>query len=105
MQGEYASNASRYLPALTGIRALAALLVLGMHTEQNVSSGLDALLPFFARGYNGIVPETRYANSRKPPISVARRNLIFNLHGAFPRPPRNPSGLGAAGINGTQPDI
>src|SRR5262249_60003500 len=33
---------------------LAALLVLGMHTEQNVPSGLDSLLPFFARGYLGV---------------------------------------------------
>src|SRR5499427_4568996 len=32
----------------------AALLVLGMHTEQNVPSGLDSLLPFFARGYLGV---------------------------------------------------
>jgi peptidoglycan/LPS O-acetylase OafA/YrhL len=45
---------SRYVPALTGIRALAALLVLGMHTEQNVPVGLDSLLPFFARGYLGV---------------------------------------------------
>jgi peptidoglycan/LPS O-acetylase OafA/YrhL len=42
------------MPALTGIRALAALLVLGMHTEQNVPSGLDSFLPFFARGYLGV---------------------------------------------------
>jgi len=42
------------VPALTGIRALAALLVLGMHTEQNVPFGLDSFLPFFARGYLGV---------------------------------------------------
>src|SRR5262252_662430 len=54
MRANYASNAAQYVPALTGIRALAALLVLGMHTEQNVPSGLDSLLPFFARGYLGV---------------------------------------------------
>ena len=54
MRAKYASNASRYVPPLTGIRALAALLVLGMHTEQNVPAGFDLLLPFFARGYLGV---------------------------------------------------
>jgi peptidoglycan/LPS O-acetylase OafA/YrhL len=54
MRTKSTSNASRYVPALTGIRALAALLVLGMHTEQNVPAGLDSLLPFFARGYLGV---------------------------------------------------
>jgi peptidoglycan/LPS O-acetylase OafA/YrhL len=54
MRAQYALHASRYVPALTGIRALAALLVLGMHTEQNVPSGLDSFLPFFARGYLGV---------------------------------------------------
>jgi peptidoglycan/LPS O-acetylase OafA/YrhL len=54
MRAKYVSNAARYVPALTGIRALAALLVLGMHTEQNVPFGLDSLLPFFARGYLGV---------------------------------------------------
>src|SRR5215813_12978980 len=54
MRAKYASNAPQYVPALTGIRALAALLVLGMHTEQNVPAGLDSLLPFFARGYLGV---------------------------------------------------
>jgi peptidoglycan/LPS O-acetylase OafA/YrhL len=54
MRPQYAPHVPRYVPALTGIRALAALLVLGMHTEQNVPSGLDSLLPFFARGYLGV---------------------------------------------------
>src|SRR5215471_3545803 len=54
MRAQYAPNAPRYVPALTGIRALAALLVLGMHTEQNVPCGLDSFLPFFARGYLGV---------------------------------------------------
>src|SRR5262245_14361651 len=44
----------RYLPALTGVRALAAALVLGMHTEQNLPIGLDTALPVFARGYLGV---------------------------------------------------
>src|SRR5258708_25288874 len=54
MRAKYPSSAAHYVPALTGIRALAALLVLGMHTEQNVPAGLDSLLPFFARGYLGV---------------------------------------------------
>jgi peptidoglycan/LPS O-acetylase OafA/YrhL len=54
MRAKYPSNSPRYVPPLTGIRALAALLVLGMHTEQNVPAGLDLLLPFFARGYLGV---------------------------------------------------
>ena len=54
MRVKYPSNSPRYVPPLTGIRALAALLVLGMHTEQNVPAGLDLLLPFFARGYLGV---------------------------------------------------
>jgi peptidoglycan/LPS O-acetylase OafA/YrhL len=48
------ADAARYVPPLTGIRALAALLVLGMHTEQNVPAGLDSLLPFLTRGYLGV---------------------------------------------------
>jgi peptidoglycan/LPS O-acetylase OafA/YrhL len=47
-------NGPRYLPALTGVRALAAALVLGMHTEQNLPVGLDSVLPVFARGYLGV---------------------------------------------------
>src|SRR6266849_9023234 len=54
MRAKYPSSAPQYVPALTGIRALAALLVLGMHTEQNVPAGLDLLLPFFVRGYLGV---------------------------------------------------
>lgn len=54
MRAKYVSNASRYMPPLTGIRALAALLVLGLHTEQNIQAGLFSLLPFFARGYLGV---------------------------------------------------
>jgi len=54
MRAKHPSNAAQYVPALTGIRALAALLVLGMHTEQNVPAGLDSFLPFFARGYLGV---------------------------------------------------
>src|SRR5664279_382923 len=54
MQVKFASNTSRYMPPLTGIRALAALLVLVMHTEQNIPTGLYSILPFFARGYLGV---------------------------------------------------
>jgi peptidoglycan/LPS O-acetylase OafA/YrhL len=48
------SLASRYVPPLTGIRALAALLVLGLHTDQNVPSGVLTAMPFLARGYLGV---------------------------------------------------
>ena len=58
------SDASRYVPPLTGIRALAALLVLGLHTlllglhpQGNGPTGVDLfmpLLPFLARGYLGV---------------------------------------------------
>jgi peptidoglycan/LPS O-acetylase OafA/YrhL len=48
------SSALRYVRPLTGIRALAALLVLGTHAEQNVPAGFQSLLPFFARGYLGV---------------------------------------------------
>src|SRR5260370_8669752 len=54
MRGKERSRAAEYVPALSGIRAVAAWLVLGMHTEQNVPAGLDSLLPFFARGYLGV---------------------------------------------------
>jgi len=46
--------ASRYVPSLTGIRALAALLVLGLHTDQNLPAGVTAILPFLGRGYLGV---------------------------------------------------
>jgi peptidoglycan/LPS O-acetylase OafA/YrhL len=54
VQVKHAFHASGYVAPLTGIRALAALLVLGLHTEQNVPAGLNSLLPFFARGYLGV---------------------------------------------------
>jgi peptidoglycan/LPS O-acetylase OafA/YrhL len=43
-----------YVPALTGIRALAALLVLGLHADQNVPAGVTVILPFLSRGYLGV---------------------------------------------------
>jgi len=54
MQVKYQPDAIRYVPALTGIRALAALLVLGLHAEVHVPVGLHSLLPFVARGYLGV---------------------------------------------------
>ena len=48
------SSAAKFVPALTGIRALAALLVLGLHADQNVPAGVTAVLPFLARGYLGV---------------------------------------------------
>jgi peptidoglycan/LPS O-acetylase OafA/YrhL len=48
------ASASRYVPPLTGIRALAALLVLGLHTDQNVPADAISILPFLARGYLGV---------------------------------------------------
>jgi peptidoglycan/LPS O-acetylase OafA/YrhL len=54
MQVKYQPDAIRYVLALTGIRALAALLVLGLHAEVHVPVGLYSLLPFVARGYLGV---------------------------------------------------
>src|SRR5262245_46844054 len=54
MQRKYVYYPSHYVPALTGIRALAALLVLGLHTQQNLPSGLYSFLPFVGRGYLGV---------------------------------------------------
>jgi peptidoglycan/LPS O-acetylase OafA/YrhL len=54
MQVKYQPDAVRYVPALTGIRALAALLVLGLHADVHVPAGLHSILPFFARGYLGV---------------------------------------------------
>ena len=53
MQTEHLSNV-RYVPQLTGIRAIAALLVLGLHTTQNVAAEPFASLPFLTRGYLGV---------------------------------------------------
>ena len=52
--GSIGQDGPRYLPALTGIRALAAGLVLGMHAEQNLPMGLESIAPVFARGYLGV---------------------------------------------------
>jgi peptidoglycan/LPS O-acetylase OafA/YrhL len=45
---------SKYVPPLTGIRALAAALVLGLHADQNLPVGLQSTLPLAARGYLGV---------------------------------------------------
>jgi peptidoglycan/LPS O-acetylase OafA/YrhL len=54
MAEKYPSHPSHYVPALTGVRALAALLVLGLHADQNVPAGATVFLPFLARGYLGV---------------------------------------------------
>lgn len=48
------AGGARNIPALTGIRAIAALLVLGIHVDQNVPTGIVGYLPFIARGYLGV---------------------------------------------------
>ena len=50
----YTFNASRHVPPLTTIQALAALPVIAMHTEQNVPAGVETTLAFVARGYPGV---------------------------------------------------
>lgn len=45
---------SNNIPALTGIRALAALLVLSLHAHQNVPTNVTAYLPFIDHGYLGV---------------------------------------------------
>ncbi len=42
------------IPALTGIRALAALLVLSLHASQNVPTNIATYLPFINHGYLGV---------------------------------------------------
>ena len=42
------------IPALTGIRALAAFLVLGIHVDQNVPTHITTYIPFIERGYLGV---------------------------------------------------
>ena len=54
MAEKYPSHPSHYVPALTGVRALAALLVLGLHADQNIPAGAVVILPFLARGYLGV---------------------------------------------------
>jgi peptidoglycan/LPS O-acetylase OafA/YrhL len=48
------SPTPHYVPPLTGIRALAALLVLGLHADQNVPTGALSVFPFLGRGYLGV---------------------------------------------------
>jgi peptidoglycan/LPS O-acetylase OafA/YrhL len=45
---------AHYVPALTGVRAVAALLVLLLHTQQNVPAAFTGALPFLERGYLGV---------------------------------------------------
>jgi len=52
--GGQGAPAMRYVPALTGIRAVAALMVLLLHTEQNVPAGLAATVPFLDHGHLGV---------------------------------------------------
>jgi peptidoglycan/LPS O-acetylase OafA/YrhL len=54
MSEKYPSIASHYIPPLTGVRALAAFLVLGLHADQNVPAGAGVVLPFLPRGYLGV---------------------------------------------------
>jgi hypothetical protein len=44
----------RDIPALTGIRAIAALLVLGIHTDLELPANIPTILPFVNRGYLGV---------------------------------------------------
>jgi peptidoglycan/LPS O-acetylase OafA/YrhL len=44
----------QHIPALTGVRALAALLVLGLHVDQNVPTNITSLLPWIRQGYLGV---------------------------------------------------
>src|SRR5260221_11748754 len=96
MRAKSPSSAPQYVPALTGIRALAALLVLGMHTEQNVPAGLDSLLPFFARGYLGvdfffvlsgfIITHVYFASLASPSRSAGQIFLWHRLIRLYPVP-------------------
>ena len=48
------AGASGYIAPLTGIRALAALLVLGFHIQYHLPSNLHLIFPFFDRGHLGV---------------------------------------------------
>ena len=81
------SVAARYLPPLTGIRALAALLVLGLHTDQNVPASATVVLPFLARGYlgvdlffvlSGFIITHVYCTSLAPPNRNAVRIFLWH---------------------------
>jgi peptidoglycan/LPS O-acetylase OafA/YrhL len=94
MQVKQQPRAAGYVPALTGIRALAALLVLGMHAEQNVPCGLESLLPFFARGYLGvdlffilsgfIITHVYFASLARPRLDAIRIFLWHRLIRLYP---------------------
>ena len=45
---------SSFLPALTGIRAVAALFVLALHADQMLNNKIAAHLPLLLRGYLGV---------------------------------------------------
>jgi peptidoglycan/LPS O-acetylase OafA/YrhL len=47
-------HSRRNIPALTGIRAIAALLVLGIHTDLELPANIPTVLPFMNRGYLGV---------------------------------------------------
>lgn len=85
---ERAPNAMpAYMPALTGVRALAALLVLGLHTAQNLPGEITAVLPFLSRGYLGvdfffflsglIITHVYLSNLARP---LGRSVLVFLWH-------------------------
>ena len=44
------------------------------------------------------VEAVRNASSRQPPFRLARRDLVFGLHGPLSRSHHNPQGLGGTGI-------
>ncbi len=55
MASQSASHAAvRYVSALTGMRALAALLVLLLHTNHFIPANMADALPFLLRGYLGV---------------------------------------------------
>jgi peptidoglycan/LPS O-acetylase OafA/YrhL len=83
-----------YLPPLTGIRALAALLVLGMHADQSISAGLTSVMPFFKRGYLGvdfffvlsgfIITHVYFSSLARPNRSAVRVFLWHRLIRLYP---------------------
>lgn len=54
MYAKPSGHNARNIPALTGIRAIAALLVLSIHVDQNVPTDIALYLPFIGRGYLGV---------------------------------------------------